>query len=238
MEKETEYLKKYYKGNITDAIKRLEEGEPVQYIVGNVDFYGYELNVNKNVLIPRRETEELVEEVIKRSGSFINPIIIDVGTGSGAIAIALSKELNCHVYASDISNDALRIAKENAEKTNSNITLYQGNMLEPYIKNDIKVDIIVSNPPYIKENEEIENVVRNNEPSIALYAKNNGLEYYESIFKNASKILKDKYLIALEIGQTQGEDVKKIALTYLNNVKVEIKKDLSLKNRMVFVYNY
>lgn len=238
MEKETEYLKKYYKGNITDAIKRLEEGEPVQYIVGNVDFYGYELNVNKNVLIPRRETEELVEEVIKRSGSFINPIIIDVGTGSGAIAIALSKELNCHVYASDISNDALRIAKENAEKTNSNITLYQGNMLEPYIKNDIKVDIIVSNPPYIKENEEIEDVVRNNEPSVALYAKNNGLEYYESIFKNASKILKDKYLIALEIGQTQGENVKKIALTYLNNVKVEIKKDLSLKNRMVFVYNY
>lgn len=238
MEKETEYLKKYYKGNITDAIKRLEEGEPVQYIVGNVDFYGYELNVNKNVLIPRRETEELVEEVIKRSGSFINPIIIDVGTGSGAIAIALSKELNCHVYASDISNNALGVAKENAEKTNSNITLYQGNMLEPYIKNDIKVDIIVSNPPYIKENEEIEAVVRNNEPSIALYAKNNGLEYYESIFKNASKILKDKYLIALEIGQTQGEDVKKIALTYLNNVKVEIKKDLSLKNRMVFVYNY
>ena len=238
MEKETEYLKKYYKGNITDAIKRLEEGEPVQYIVGNVDFYGYILDVNKNVLIPRRETEELVEEVIKRSRSFINPIIIDVGTGSGAIAIALSKELNCHVYASDISSDALGVAKENAEKTNSNITLYQGNMLEPYIKNDIKVDIIVSNPPYIKENEEIEDVVKNNEPSIALYAKNNGLEYYESIFKNASKILKDKYLIALEIGQTQGEDVKKIALTYLNNVKVEIKKDLSLRNRMVFVYNY
>lgn len=238
MEKETEYLKKYYKGNITDAIKRLEEGEPVQYIVGNVDFYGYILDVNKNVLIPRRETEELVEEVIKRSKNFDSPVIIDVGTGSGAIAIALSKELNCHVYASDISNDALWVAKENAEKTNSNITLYQGNMLEPYIKNDIKVDIIVSNPPYIKENEEIEDVVRNNEPSIALYAKNNGLEYYESIFKNASKILKDKYLIALEIGQTQGENVKKIALTYLNNVKVEIKKDLSLKNRMVFVYNY
>lgn len=238
MEKETEYLKKYYKGNITDAIKRLEEGEPVQYIVGNVDFYGYILDVNKNVLIPRRETEELVEEVIKRSKNFDSPVIIDVGTGSGAIAIALSKELNCHVYASDISNDALRVAKENAEKTNSNITLYQGNMLEPYIKNDIKVDIIVSNPPYIKENEEIEDVVRNNEPSIALYAKNNGLEYYESIFKNASKILKDKYLIALEIGQTQGENVKKIASTYLNNVKVEIKKDLSLKNRMVFVYNY
>ena len=180
----------------------------------------------------------MVEEVIKRSKNFDSPVIIDVGTGSGAIAIALSKELNCHVYASDISNDALRVAKENAEKTNSNITLYQGNMLEPYIKNDIKVDIIVSNPPYIKENEEIEDVVRNNEPSIALYAKNNGLEYYESIFKNASKILKDKYLIALEIGQTQGEDVKKIALTYLNSVKVEIKKDLSLKNRMVFVYNY
>ena len=84
-----EYLKKYYNGNIEDAIKRLESGEPVQYIVGNVDFYGYELDVNKNVLIPRRETEELVEEVIKRSQVFYCPTIIDIGTGSGAIAISL-----------------------------------------------------------------------------------------------------------------------------------------------------
>ena len=105
-----EYLKKYYKGNINEALERLKNGEPVQYIVGNVDFYGYLLDVNENVLIPRRETEELVEEVIKRNQVFSQPTIIDVGTGSGAIAISLSRELNTHVYASDISDDALVVA--------------------------------------------------------------------------------------------------------------------------------
>ena len=238
MNKEIEYLKKYYNGDINDAIKRLENGEPVQYIVGNVDFYGYILNVNKDVLIPRRETEELVEEVIKRSKLFNNPTIIDIGTGSGAIAISLSKELNCHVYASDISNKALMVAKENAIKNNANITFLQGDMLKPFIDNKIKVDIIVSNPPYIKENEEIENIVKNNEPNIALYAKNNGLEFYESILKDANRVLKEKYLIAFEIGKTQGNDIKLLAHKYLGNVKVEIKKDLSLNDRFIFVYNY
>lgn len=238
MNKEIEYLKKYYNGDINDAIKRLENGEPVQYIVGNVDFYGYILNVNKDVLIPRRETEELVEEIIKRSKLFNNPTIIDIGTGSGAIAISLSKELNCHVYASDISNKALMVAKENAIKNNANITFLQGDMLKPLIDNKIKVDIIVSNPPYIKENEEIENIVKNNEPNIALYAKNNGLEFYESILKDANRVLKEKYLIAFEIGKTQGNDIKLLAHKYLGNVKVEIKKDLSLNDRFIFVYNY
>ena len=238
MKKEKEKLKKYYKGNLKDALKRLENGEPVQYIVGNVDFYGYIIDVNKNVLIPRRETEELVEEVIKRSKVFNNPVIIDVGTGSGAIAISLSKELNCHIYASDISKNALKVAKENSIKNNSNITFLEGDMLEPYIKNNIKVDIIVSNPPYIKEDEEIEKIVKDNEPHLALYAKNNGLEFYESILKDAKKILNKKYLIAFEIGITQGEDIKKLANKYLPNAKVEIKKDLSDKNRFIFVYNY
>lgn len=238
MNKEIEYLKKYYNGDINDAIKRLENGEPVQYIVGNVDFYGYILNVNKDVLIPRRETEELVEEVIKRSKLFNNPTIIDIGTGSGAIAISLLKELNCHVYASDISNKALMVAKENAIKNNANITFLQGDMLKPFIDNKIKVDIIVSNPPYIKENEEIEDIVKSNEPNIALYAKNNGLEFYESILKDANRVLKEKYLIAFEIGKTQGNDIKLLAHKYLGNVKVEIKKDLSLNDRFIFVYNY
>ncbi len=238
MEKEIEYLKKYYKGNLKDAIKRLELGEAVQYIVGNVDFYGYELEVNKNVLIPRRETEELVEEVIKRSKSFNNPTIIDVGTGSGAIAISLSKRLSTHIYASDISKKALNVARKNVIKTGANVSLLEGDMLKPYIENDIKVDILVSNPPYIKEDEEIEKVVRDNEPHIALFAKNNGLEFYESILKHAGKILKNKFLIAFEIGQTQGDEVKSLAIKYLGDVIVEIKKDLSLKNRFVFVYNF
>ena len=233
-----EYLKKYYKGNLDDAIKRMEKGESIQYIVGNVDFYGYILDVDNRVLIPRRETEELVEEVLSRSKEFINPTIIDVGTGSGAIAITLSKKLNQKVYASDISNDALEVAKKNIDKTNSNVVLYQGDMLKPYVINSIKADIIVSNPPYIKEDEKIEEIVKNNEPHLALFAKNNGLEFYESILKDAKKVLNSKYLIALEIGQTQGEDIKKLVHKYLGDAKVEIKKDLSLKNRMIFVYNY
>ena len=232
-----EYLKKYYKGDIKEATKRLNNNEPVQYIVGNVDFYGYIFDVNKNVLIPRRETEELTEKVLKRIQEFTKPVIIDVGTGSGAIAVALSKKLDTHVYASDISNDALEVAKKNSFNNESNVSFLQGDMLEPYIKNNIKVDVIVSNPPYIKENEVIEDVVKNNEPHLALYAKNDGLEFYESILKNAKKVLNDKFLIAFEIGESQANDVKDLAKKYLNDVIVEIEKDLSDKDRFVFVYN-
>ena len=238
MNKEIEYLKKYYKGNLDDAIKRLNNKEPVQYIVGNVNFYGYLINVDRRVLIPRRETEELVEEVIKRSKMFINPNIIDVGTGSGCIAISLSKELNTKVYASDISDDALKVAKENIKNNNANVVLLNGDMLDPYIKNNIKVDIIVSNPPYIMEDEVIEDIVKNNEPKIALYAKNNGLEYYEKILKNASKVINNRFLIAFEIGQTQGKVIEEMAKKYIKNANVDILKDLSLKDRMLFVYNY
>ena len=238
MKKELEYLKKYYHGNMNYALKRLASGEAVQYIVGNVDFYGYILDVDKRVLIPRRETEELVEFVIEKSKSFTNPCIIDVGTGSGAIAISLAKELNLHVYASDISLDALEVAKSNASKNNASITFFNGDMLKPYIKNNIKVDIIVSNPPYIKLDEKIDDIVKNNEPNIALYAKNNGLEFYEKILKDANKIVKDKFLIAFEIGMTQAKDVEFLAKKYLSDVNVEVKKDLSGKNRYVFVYNY
>lgn len=238
MQNNIDYLKKYYNGNIEDAIKRLESGEPVQYIVGNVDFYGYVLDINKNVLIPRRETEELVEEILKRSQVFVNPAIVDIGTGSGAIAISLSKELNTHVYASDISPGALNVAKSNSIKNKADVTFLEGDMLKPFIKHNIKVDIIVSNPPYIKEDEEIEDVVKNNEPHLALYAKNNGLEFYESILRDAKLVLNHKFLIAFEIGFEQALDIKELVKKYLGNVKVEIKKDLSLKDRMLFVYNY
>ena len=233
-----DYLKKYYKGNIEDAIKRLEKGEPVQYIVGNQDFYGYIINVDKRVLIPRRETEELVEEVIKRSKNFNALKIVDIGTGSGAISIALSKELNTKVIATDISLDAIEVAKENVKENNADVEVFQGDMLEPLIKNDIKVNILVSNPPYIKEDEEIEKVVYNNEPHLALYAKEDGTEFYRKILKDCSKVLEEKYLIAFEIGETQGIVVRELAYKYLKDIKVEVKKDLSGKDRMVFVYNY
>lgn len=237
MNKDIEYLKKYYKGDINDAIKRLNMGEPVQYIVGDVDFYGNIIKVNKNVLIPRRETEELVEKVLKRIQVFDSPVIADIGTGSGAIAITLAKKLNTLVYASDISLKALEVAKENVAINKANVTFFEGDMLKPYIKNNIKLDVIVSNPPYIKEDEKIEDIVKNNEPHLALYAKNNGLEFYDSILKNASYVLKDKYLIAFEIGLDQGKNIEALAKKYLSNSIVEIEKDLSGKDRFIFVYN-
>ncbi len=238
MEKELAYLRRYYKGNVDEAISRLKKGEPVQYIVGNVNFYGYELMVNKDVLIPRRETEELTEEVIRRMKVFSNPVIADVATGSGAIAITLSKELNVSLYASDISEKALLVAEKNAFDNQASVTFFQGDMLKPFIDNNVKLDVIVSNPPYIKENEEIEPVVFNNEPHLALFAKDGGLEFYQKIFMDAKKVLNDRFLIALEIGESQGKSVADLAKSYLGDVTVEIKKDLSQKNRMVFVYNY
>ena len=238
MEKELAYLRRYYKGNVDEAISRLKKGEPAQYIVGNVNFYGNVLMVNKDVLIPRRETEELTEEVIRRMKVFSNPVIADVATGSGAIAITLSKELNVSLYASDISEKALLVAEKNAFDNQASVTFFQGDMLKPFIDNNVKLDVIVSNPPYIKENEEIEPVVFNNEPHLALFAKDEGLEFYQKIFTDAKKVLNDKFLIALEIGESQGKSVADLAKSYLGDVTVEIKKDLSQKNRMVFVYNY
>lgn len=228
-----EYIKKYYKGNIEEAIKQLNKGIPVQYIVGNVDFYGYEFKVNKNVLIPRFETEELVNRTINYIKQYIpNPKIVDLGTGSGCIAITLSKELDISVDAVDISDKALEVAKQNNEMNKSKVTFYQGNMLEPLNK---KYNVIISNPPYISRNEEIQDLVKNNEPELALYADNDGLYYYEEILKNASNYLEEKYLIAFEIGYLQGEKIKDLALKYLNNINVSIEKDLSEKDRFVFI---
>ena len=230
-----EYLKKYYNGDINEAIKRLENGEPVQYIVGNVNFYGYNLNVNKNVLIPRFETEELVDNTIKFIKSKFNKVdILDIGTGSGAIAISLKKETNSNVTATDISIDALEVAKSNAKMNNCDINFINTNLYDGI--ND-KFDVVISNPPYIREDEEIEDIVKNNEPNIALYAKDNGLYFYENILKRINTILKEKYLIALEIGEKQFNDIKIIKDKYLPLANIELKKDMQGRDRMVFITN-
>ena len=232
-----EYLKKYYKGNIDDAIKRLNNGEPVQYIVGNVDFYNSNFIVNKNVLIPRFETEELVLNTINFIKEYFNNKvkILDIGTGSGAIAISIKKEVNSEVYATDISKEALEVAKENAERNNVSINFINTNIYDG-IKD--KFDIIISNPPYIRYDEEIDEIVKNNEPHIALYADNNGLYFYEEILKNINTILNDKYLIAFEIGKDQGEDINKLKEKYLPDANIILKKDLEGRDRMIFIHNF
>ncbi len=232
-----EYLKKYYKGNIEDAIKRLNDGEPVQYIVGNVDFYNSNFIVNKNVLIPRFETEELVLNTINFIKEYFHKEIkvLDIGTGSGAIAISVKKEVSGEVYATDISKEALEVAKENAKRNNVNINFINTNIYDG-IKE--KFDVVISNPPYIRYDEEIDEIVKNNEPHIALYADNNGLYFYEEILKNIKNILNDKYLIAFEIGKDQGEAINELKEKYLPDSSILLKKDLEGRDRMIFIYNF
>ena len=228
-----EYLKKYYKGNIEDAIKRLNDGEPVQYIVGDVDFYGNIIKVDKRVLIPRFETEGLVEIALSNLPND-NINVIDLGTGSGCIAITLKKKLpNINMDAVDISIDALDLARENAKINNVDINFINGNMIKPLNK---KYDCIISNPPYLSHNEEVMDIVLNNEPNIALFADDNGYYFYENILKNYKNNLKDKYFIFFEIGYNQGEKLKELALKYLD-CNVEVKKDLQGYDRYVIIKN-
>lgn len=231
-----EYLKKYYNGDIEEAIDKLNNGIPVQYIVGNVDFYGNIIKVNENVLIPRFETEELVNKTIDYIKSNFNKKvdIVDIGTGSGCIAITLKKEIDCNVDAVDISIDALEVAKENAKNNNVHITFYNGNMLEPLNK---KYDVLISNPPYISYDEEIMDIVKNNEPKLALYAPDNGLYFYEEILKNAKNYLNKKNIIAFEIGYMQGSIIKELAKKYFPQAFITLEKDMERKDRFIFIIN-
>lgn len=235
---EIEYLKKYLPSDkLEDGIKRLNNGEPVQYIVGNVDFYGYKINVNKNVLIPRFETEELIFKTINLIKKNLNENIkvLDIGTGSGCISIALKKEIpGLDITAVDISEDALVVAKNNALENNCEI-----NFIKSDLFNNIydKYDLIISNPPYISYDEQIMDIVKKNEPHLALYAKNNGLYFYEEIIKNSSNYLNDKNIIAFEIGYLQANEIKKMAHKYYPNSNIIIEKDMQEKDRFVFIIN-
>lgn len=237
------YLKKYIKENNLDDIfynkclKELEKGRPIQYIIGEVNFYGYDFKVNDNVLIPRFETELLVDKTIKKIKKYFinNPVdILDLGTGSGCIAITLKKELLSNVDALDISTEALAVAKRNAILNNVNINLINEDMTKYREK---KYDIIISNPPYIAHDEKIMDIVKNNEPHIALYADNNGLTFYQQIIKNIPYITNDKYLVCFEIGANQGNAIVDIANKYLKDINISVEKDYANLDRYVFITN-
>lgn len=233
-----EYLRKYLKDkDIDTAIKELESGIPVQYIVGNVDFYGYTFKVNKNTLIPRFETELLVEKTIKYINKYFNNEIkiLDIGTGSGCIAITLNKLLdNSRVTAVDISKNALDVARENNKINNTDVNFVESDVFSNI--ND-KYDVIISNPPYISYDEDIMDVVYNNEPHMALYADDNGLYFYDKILMECRKYLNDRFFIAFEIGYKQGNDIINIINKYFDNVNISLEKDYSGRDRFIFVSN-
>ena len=230
-----EYIHKYLpKENWKEAEAKLKKNIPVQYIVGNVDFYGYKINVNENVLIPRFETELLVEKTIQYIQKyFTKPIdILDIGTGSGCIAIALKKELSENVDAVDISLKALETAQQNAKLNDVHIHFIQSDLFSNI---DQQYDVIISNPPYLSKDEDVMDIVKNNEPHLAVYAENNGLEIYDRIFKDIKKYIKKKALIAFEIGYTQEKELEMRCKKYFPQEKYSFEKDLSGKVRYLFI---
>ena len=231
-----EYLKKYYKGNLSDAIKRLNNGEAVQYIVGNVEFYNSIINVNKNVLIPRFETEELVEKTIYYIKKYFKDKIdiLDLGTGSGCIAISLAKAIDSNVDAFDISDKALELARENAKINNVDVNFIKHDMTIP---NDKMYDVVISNPPYLRDESEVEEIVKNNEPKLALYATEDGMYFYKKILENYKNNLKERFIIAFELGYNQADYLSEFAKKIYPNSEVIIDYDLTGYKRFLFVIN-
>lgn len=219
------------------SVFALETGKPIQYVLGNVNFYGNNFFINENVLIPRFETEELVEKtIIYAKQFFTEPVdIIDLGCGSGVIGLTLEQKVSTNsVDLVDISPKALEVSRINCKKFSSNANLIESDMFQKINK---KYEIIISNPPYIKTTEEIEKIVKDNEPHIALYAGTDGLECYRKILDNISQHMKNRCLIAFEIGMTQANDIVNLIREKLPKAKVEVKKDLSEKDRMIFIFH-
>ncbi len=234
------------------AIKRLQKEEPIQYILGNTEFYGLPFLVNKNTLIPRPETEELVEWVLNeikdnKTTLTFNPkplTLLDIGTGTGCIPISLKQQLpNATILAIDVSKEALITAKENAKLNSIEIDFFEVDILKAnnldeilkQVQNDVKLDIIVSNPPYVRELEkaEIKNNVLENEPHLALFVDdNNPLIFYDKIADLAKLHLSENGLLFFEINQYLGKETVKM-LEDKGFKNIELKKDFSGNDRMI-----
>jgi len=222
-------------------IELLKNNKPIQYVIGNVNFYGLTFKVNENVLIPRFETEELVENTIKlikeKFPDKKDLKIIDLGCGSGAIGLTLKHFLTQHqvdITLLDISEKALEVAKENASNLGLDVNFVLGDMLEEVYD---KFDVIISNPPYIETNEEIDKQVLDNEPALALFGGEDGLDLYRKILGSCKKNLNDEFIIAFEIGYLQQDRIIELAYQNLENITAYGKKDLSGRDRMVFIYS-
>jgi len=240
-------LKDIEKTKLEKKIQKRIEKIPLQYITKHQEFMGIDFFVEKGVLIPRPETEILVEEVIKKLKNYKysdNMEIADLGTGSGVIAISIAKFINnITVYATDISKKSLQIALKNAQKhrCENKIIFLHGDLFEPF-KNKIEkfsLEAIISNPPYIDscDFELLPPEVRDNEPKIALFGGIDGLDYYRKIIKKSSQYLKRNGFLALEVGLNQSKIVEELILKESSfNQNIEIIKDYSGIERVVIAY--
>jgi len=219
---------------VKGIFQQLAAHKPAQYIIGQADFYGMQLKVDERVLIPRPETEELVELILAENPE-TNLSVLDIGTGSGAIALSLAKNRpDWSVTAADISQDALDLANENAKNQNLQIFLKKSDCFTEISE---KYDIIVSNPPYISREDESEvglNVL-NSEPHLALFADEDGLAIYRRIAEDAKDYLKDGGKIYLEIGYKQGQSVPELFRKHIPEKRVLTLKDQFGQDRMVVI---
>lgn len=224
--------------NLEEVIAKIDEGYPIAYLIGDVSFYGYPFKVNENVLIPRFETETLIEKTIKliKSLNLENSNLIDLGTGSGVIAITLKKEIHSlNITAIDKSKEALKVAIENSKLNNVNVDFQNQDIFNYELPENIS--IVISNPPYIEEDSNYnQNVLY--EPKEAIFVSNiNPLIYYEQILKIAKKQITKKHLIAFEIDEDHKEDMHKLCKKYFPSDNIVIEKDLAGKNRYAFIYS-
>ena len=195
-----------------DFILRRKNNEPFQYLLGSANFMGLDLIVTPDVLIPRFDTERLVEKSLELLADKQQPIVLDICTGSGAIAIAISHyKQDALVYAGDISEQALLVAQENNQRCKTAVTFRQGDLIAPFSDLLGKVDLLVSNPPYITSSEMLELPLDvQQEPRLALWGGDDGLAFYRTITANAPALLANDGYLAFEIGWKQGEAVKQL----------------------------
>ena len=221
-----------FKIEFSEIVERLQKKEPIQYILMETTFYGLPFFTRRGVLIPRPETEELVDWIIKDNEN-LEKRYLDIGTGSACIIISLTKNLNGSFYAIDVSPDALREAKQNVKRNNVDVNLEQFDILDSDL--DGLWDVIVSNPPYVLESERkyMKQNVLNWEPEIALFVKDKTpLLFYERIADQSTKVLNKNGILYFEINEKYGKETVDM-LAQKGFVNIELKKDINDKDRMV-----
>ncbi|WP_100332486.1 peptide chain release factor N(5)-glutamine methyltransferase [Bacillus xiapuensis] len=223
-------------------VERHAEGVPVQYITGKEEFYGRSFHVNPSVLIPRPETEELIWHALRLMKEHFpetaSLTMADIGTGSGILAITMKLERpDLDVYAVDLSEEALQTAQQNGEKWQADVKWMQGDLLEPLASAGIKLDVLLSNPPYIPigDKEELSPVVADHEPHLALFGGKDGLAIYRRFSEQLARVLKPRALVGFEVGAGQGEAVAALLQKAFPEAAVEVKRDINGKDRMVFL---
>ena len=222
----------------SDQFNRFLKGEPIQYILGETEFLGYDFYVDKRVLIPRQETEEVVMQAYLRALQEFGDNVInvaDICCGSGVIGITLAKKLKVrYLFMSDISEDAISVAKENAKRNDVIANFFVGNACDELVKAGAKVDLLVANPPYILNKKEVDDSVLKYEPHLALFADEE-LSVYKSIFQSLSKIKNKKLLCVFEIGYDLKEKLTKLLEKTVKNATFGFVKDINGKERILIL---